>query len=205
MLGLYIGTGIVLVVFLLLYIKVSINVEFFTSPGNTMLTIKVSSIFNQLQKRYPLRDFNTIYTYISEAWKKRKEKKEDPPKSESKGKLSSRTYYSLVTFAMKRMVVERLDWKSYIGLDDAMFTALSSGGLWAVKGIITGVLSSKTRLQDINLQVEPDFNSDKLVSHIYCILKMRIVHIILIAFYFLVLTVRGYINGYRPGKADPSH
>lgn len=205
MLGLYICTGIVLVAFLLLYIKVSINVEFFTSPGNTMLTIKVSSIFNQLQRRYPLRDFNTIYTYITEAWKKRKEKKEDPPKNESKGKLSSRTYYSLVTFAMKRMVVERLDWKSYIGLDDAMFTALSSGGLWAVKGIITGVLSSKTRLQDINLQVEPDFNSDKLVSHLYCILKMRIVHIILIAFYFLVLTVRGYINGYRPGKADPSH
>jgi len=206
MLGLYICTGFVLAVLLfsLLYIKVRINLEFYTSPGNTMLAVNISSIFSRLQRRYPLRDISAILNYATEAWKRRQEKKEEPSGSK-KGKLSPGAYYSLATFAMKRMVVERLDWKSYIGLNDAMYTALSSGGLWAVKGIFTGLLSSKTRLQDINLQVEPDFNSDKLVSHIYCILKMRIVHIILIAFYFLVLAVRGYINGYRTGKAGPSH
>jgi len=205
MLGLYIGTGFVLVAFLfsLLYIKVKLNLEFSISSGNTLLTVTVSSVFKQWQKRYS-QDINAIPDYVAAAWKKHQEKKETPSESK-KSKPASGAYYSLATFALKRMVVERLDWKSRVGTNDAMYTALSSGGLWTVKGILTGLLSSKTRLQDIDLQVEPDFDNAKLVSHLYCILKMRIVHIIFIAFYFLVLTVRGYINGYRAGKADPSH
>ncbi len=49
MLGLYIGTGFVLVVFLfsLLYIKVKLNLEFSISSGNTLLTVTVSSVFKQ--------------------------------------------------------------------------------------------------------------------------------------------------------------
>ena len=207
MLGFYITAGAVLLLFLLslLYIKVNIKVEFFTSPGNTMLTVKVSSVFKELQKRYPLRDFNTVLNHLTDAWKKRQENKKNKEATPEKSSPDTSIYYGLVNFGAKYLVIERLDWSSGIGLNNAMYTAISSGGLWAIKGMLVGFLSSKSRLQDINLQVEPDFNGEKVVSHLNCILKMQIVHIILIAFYFLVLTVRGYFNGFTARKAEPSH
>lgn len=207
MLGFYITAGIILILLLLslLYIKVNIRVDFFTSPGNTMLTVKVSSVFKELQKRYPLRDFNTVLNYLTDTWKKRQESKKIKETAPEKSSPNTGIYYRLVNFGAQYLVIERLDWSSGIGLNDAMYTAISSGGLWVVKGMLVGFLSSKSRLQDINLQVEPDFNGEKVVSHLYCILKMRIVHIILIAFYFLVLIVRGYFNGFTARKAEPSH
>lgn len=207
MLGFYITAGVILLLLLLslLYIKVDIRVEFFTSPGNTMLTVKASCFSKELQKRYPLRDFNTILNYLTDAWKKRQEDKKNKEATQEKSNLDTSIYYRLVSFGAKYLVVERLDWSSGIGLNDAMYTAIGSGGLWAIKGMLVGFLSSKSRLQDINLQVEPDFNGEKVVSHLYCILKMRIVHIILITFYFLVLIVRGYFNGFTARKAEPSH
>ena len=208
MLGFYITAGIILFLLLLslLYIKINIRVEFFTSPGNTMLNLKVSSFSKDLQKKYSLQyDFNAILDYLTDAWKKRQEDKQNKEAPRKKNSLDTSIYYRLVNFGAQYLVVERLDWCSGIGLNDAMYTAIGSGGLWAVKGMLVGFLSSKSRLQDINLQVEPDFNGEKVVSHLNCILKMRIVHIILIAFYFLVLIVRGYFNGFTARKAEPSH
>ncbi len=207
MLGFYITAGVVLLLLLLslLYIKVDIRVELFTSPGNTMLTVEASCFSKKMQKRYPLRDFNTILNYLTDAWKKRQESKKNTEITQEKKSLDPSIYYRLVNFGAKYLVIERLDWNSGIGLNDAMYTAISSGGLWAIKGMLVGFLSSKSRLQDINLQVEPDFNGEKVVSHLNCILKMRIVHIILITSYFLVLIVRGYFNGFTTRKAEPSH
>lgn len=206
MLGFYTVAGIVLFLLLLslLYIKVIIRVEFFISPGNTTLTLKISSFLKELQKKYQLHyDFDTIPDYLIDAWKKHKKDKKDV--EVEKSRLDTSIYYRLINFGAKYLVIERLDWNSGIGLNDAMYTAIGSGGLWAVKGTLAGVLSSKSRLQDINLQVEPDFNEKKLVSNLYCILKMRIVHIIFIIFYFLVLIVRGYFNGFTARKAESSH
>ncbi len=208
MLGFYITAGIILFLLLLslLYIKINIRVEFFTSPGNTMLNLKVSSFSKDLQKKYSLQyDFNAILDYLTDAWKKRQEDKQNKEAPRKKNSLDTSIYYRLVNFGAQYLVVERLDWCSGIGLNDAMYTAIGSGGLWAVKGMLVGFLSSKSRLQDINLQVEPDFNGEKVVSHLNCILKIRIVHIILITFYFLVLIVRGYFNGFTARKAEPSH
>lgn len=205
MLGLYISIGLFLLAVLssLLYIKVRVNVEFSANPGNSKFVIEVDSIFKRLKNNYPLHDTEFISNSIVRVWEKRQDKNEDPSPDEKK-KLPS-GYYSLILFAAKRIVVEKLDWQSCIGTNDAMYTALGTGGIWAIKGILTGLLSSKTRLQDINLQVEPDFDNARLNSRIYCILKMRIVHIILIALHFVVLIVRGYINGFRAGKTDPSN
>ncbi len=207
MLGFYITAGVVLLLLLLslLYIKVNIRVDFSTSPGNTMLTVKVSSFFKELQKRYPIRDFNTVLDYLTDAWKKRQEDKKNKEATGEKTSPDTSINYRLINFGAQYLVIERLDWSSGIGLNDAMYTAIGSGGLWAVKGMLVGFLSSKSRLQDINLQVEPDYSGEKVVSHLNCILKMRIVHIILITFYFLVLIVRGYFNGFTARKAEPSH
>lgn len=207
MLGFYITIGIIALLLLgsLLYIKINIKVDFSASPDGIMLIVKASCFSKELQKRYPPRDFNTILNYLTEARKKSQEDTKNKEPARGKRNVAPSIYYRLISFGGKYLIIERLDWSSGIGLNDAMYTAIGSGGLWAIKGVLVGFLSSKSRLQDINLRVEPDFNEEKAVSRLYCILKMRIVHIILITFYFLVLIVRGYFNGFTARKAEPSH
>jgi hypothetical protein len=201
MLSLYIGAGVVLVLLLLslFYIKVSISLKLVSNSDNTILTMKITSIFKPLQKEYLLHDFNTILNYLDNALSKNKKKPEE------EAQLPSGSYYRMFNLATRYLVVEQLDWHSYLGLNDAMYTAVGSGSLWALKGMLIGFLSSKSTLQDINIKVEPEFNEEKLVSQLYCILKMRIVHIILILVYFFFLIVRGFFNGFATGKAEPSY
>ncbi|HEX3010764.1 MAG TPA: DUF2953 domain-containing protein [Syntrophomonadaceae bacterium] len=106
----------------------------------------------------------------------------------------------LTSRIFKFMVIEEIEWKTRAGSENAMDTALMTGFLWSFKGMIISSISSKTKLQRLVLSNEPDFNKPGIHSYLVCILKMRIVHIIIIASYILAIKVRGYFNGYSRRK-----
>lgn len=83
------------------------------------------------------------------------------------------------------LIIQRLEWKSVLGVDDAMTTALANGSLWAFKGSITSLVSRQARLGQVELMVNPDFAKKHLESRIYCIFKIRIVHIIFMTAYLM--------------------
>jgi len=105
----------------------------------------------------------------------------------------------------KHMAVEKLDWRTRLGLDDIMYTAVACGGIWTAKGTITGMIGSFSRLHDLNLEVEPDYLHKEISSSLFCILKMRIVYIMFIICYILLLYVRGYWHGFTTRKTEPSY
>ena len=93
------------------------------------------------------------------------------------------------------LVIEKIEWKTRAGSDDAMDTAILTGFLWSFQGSLISAISSRSRLQQLTLNNEPDFNKPGINSYLVCILKMRIVHIIIITSLVLALKVRGYLNG----------
>ena len=101
--------------------------------------------------------------------------------------------------------IEKVEWKSQLGCQDAMYTGILTGITWAIKGIIISLVSAGRQPEKLQLEVVPRYDQEIFISDLHCIIKMRIVHIIFIAAYMLFKIVRGYINGYRPGKAKPSH
>jgi hypothetical protein len=103
--------------------------------------------------------------------------------------------------------MEKVEWKTTVGINDAMYTAIITGLFWSIKGVIISIASRKSRLQNLTIDVQPDFSRTAITSRLICILKMRIVHIIIINTYAFVLKVRRYINGYGTGKttAKSSH
>lgn len=103
---------------------------------------------------------------------------------------------SLTSGILRWLVIEKLEWKTRAGSDDAMNTAILTGFLWSFKGSVISVISSRTRLQKLILNNEPDFNKPGINSCVLCILKIRIVHIIIIASLIFALKVRGYLHGY---------
>lgn len=88
---------------------------------------------------------------------------------------------------LKMLVIQRLEWKSVIGMSDAMGTALVNGALWAFKGWIVSWLSRQARLQQLDLNIKPNFSEKSFESRLYCIFKIRLVHIIFMIVYLLVL------------------
>lgn len=116
-----------------------------------------------------------------------------------------RRAYQRTKRVLRHLVIETLEWRTNVGMEDAMLTALVSGSLWAVKGTVISRLSSYSPIEKINLLVEPDFSNRWLRSQINCIARMRMVHIILVGPYILAKAIRGYVNGITTGKWKSSH
>jgi len=140
----------------------------------------------------------------STSQKNRKEETMVKP-SQPMPKLRFFDYYRLFRMLMSRMVLERLKWRTSLGLDDPMNTALVCGGIWAFKGNFMGLISHFTSLEHVELGVEPVYNQTGFSSQLDSIFKIRIVYIMLIIIYASFISVRGYINGFAAGKAQPSH
>lgn len=130
-------------------------------------------------------------------------------RSISRIKLSSdweRQSFSLLKKVLTFTVIEKLQWESTVGGRDAMFTALDTGIFWAIKGMVVAYVSHNSKLEQVQLAVEPDFQKPIFFSKINCILKMRIVHIITIVIYILVWKVRWWVNGYTAKSSEqPAH
>ncbi|MGI6453863.1 MAG: DUF2953 domain-containing protein [Syntrophomonadaceae bacterium] len=105
------------------------------------------------------------------------------------------TYEHLLSF-LEKTLIETLEWKTVLGCDDAMDTAIASGGWWTLKGIILSLLTSKSTVKDFRIDVKPDYRpGPSLNSELHCIFRIRIVHIILVGRFLLFLIVRRYVSG----------
>jgi|GEM_PF-880208 len=120
-------------------------------------------------------------------------------------KIPFADYYRLLRMLLSHVVLEKLDWQTSLGLDDAMNTALACGGVWAFKGNFMGLVSHLSSLEQVELGVEPVYNQTGFSSQLDSIFKIRIVYIMLIIIVGTFISVRGYINGRAARKAQPSY
>lgn len=107
----------------------------------------------------------------------------------SKGDLMERAVAGMnkTRLLLKMLVIQHLEWKSVVGMGDAMGTALLNGALWAFKGWVVSWLSRQARLQQLDLSIKPDFSEKSFESRLHCIFKIRLVHIIFMIVYLMVL------------------
>lgn len=106
---------------------------------------------------------------------------------------------------LEHTIVEKLEWVSLVGGRDALYTALGTGLCWLLKGIMISALGSQCNLRRIFLDVKPDFANPVFISNFKCILKIRLVHIIIIETHAIAIKVRWCMNGNTAGAAEPSH
>ncbi len=74
----------------------------------------------------------------------------------------------------------RIEWTSTIGLSDAASTALSTGSLWALKGLFVGKWQHHMHpaVPTLHVNVTPNFTSCQSQTHFHCIAELRCGHII---------------------------
>lgn len=114
--------------------------------------------------------------------------------------------FNIIKKALGYTVIEKISWQGRVGGRNAMWAALNTGMLWTIIGLGVTFLANISCLKKVQLAVEPDYLSAEFNSQIDCILKMRIVHIITIAFYLIVWKVRWWINGFSANtRQQPSY
>lgn len=100
-----------------------------------------------------------------------------------------RIYERVIDYILSKIYFESIKWYTEVGLEDAAVTALSTGVLWSIKGSIMSVLSNKVSINEIQLNVRPNYNKLTFQVELDCIIRIKIANIIIAgikAFYTLV-------------------
>jgi hypothetical protein len=76
--------------------------------------------------------------------------------------------------------IRMIRWRSVVGLDDAMHTALTAGTLWSFKGWILALASCLSRLHRQHIEVIPDFDRRRVETTFHCEISFRLAHLLVI-------------------------
>ncbi len=125
--------------------------------------------------------------------KKKKDVAED--KKKKKGRISAvlKMIFSRDTYnhLRKNMEIFDLSIKGRLATKDAAFTALLFGWVWGCIGVLIPFIPQKRFILDFY----PDFQKDTPDFHVSCILRVRIIHII-------VLIVNNFKEKLRKGRRE---
>ncbi|TYQ15749.1 UNVERIFIED_CONTAM: Protein of unknown function (DUF2953) [Acetivibrio alkalicellulosi] len=84
-----------------------------------------------------------------------------------------------------KLKIKSLDFNLVIGTGDASHTSILIGLAWTFSGIIISTLYRFININEKNINIKPDYVGKNINIDLYCILSLRIVHIIVIGFMIL--------------------
>ncbi|MFC5774676.1 DUF2953 domain-containing protein [Ectobacillus antri] len=83
--------------------------------------------------------------------------------------------HTIIKGFLRSVRIKKFLWRSYIGTGDAAYTGITAGGLWSVKGIILGILSTYMKIAKApELEVTPVFQGEITTSQLECTITFRI-------------------------------
>lgn len=94
----------------------------------------------------------------------------------------------ILSYASKHAVVfDRIEVKSEFGFEDAMHTGIFTGIYNGFVYSVMGVIHHNSKLKDMEVNLQPVFGKKCFNNHFSCILHIKTVHIIIVAFNVLRL------------------
>ncbi|WP_069649505.1 DUF2953 domain-containing protein [Caloranaerobacter ferrireducens] len=183
-------------ILILLYIPISIEIEFYRKNNNNDLKIKITPIYggSKIQINIPmvkLINFNrklalTIKNKI-EIGQNEKDIFVDKNIITYRRIISiyenfkrKRKYViELSNYIIENLEIEEIVWISNIGTVDVSISAIISGILLQIKSLALLYLINKKEVRKINFAVCPSYQSNKFEMVFNCIIKVKLVHIII--------------------------
>lgn len=91
-------------------------------------------------------------------------------------------FQPLKSFYLRTIEIKEFFWETNLGGRDAMATGLLSGGLWGIKGALLAYIGNKVRLRKASIKVVPRFDREGFQTSFNCILRIKVIHIIITTF-----------------------
>lgn len=98
--------------------------------------------------------------------------------------LNSKHIKDIADYIRKKLVVEELKLNASIGTNDAFYTGILGGLAWSVAGIFTSFICTNFRVLKKCINVQPNFSRKEVKIDFRCILRTKLVHIIVVRIKF---------------------
>lgn len=147
---------------ILLLLSLKFNIQFVYRTGEVKFEISISYLFRIFN--FKINPFNN---------KKRKIKK----------KSSFGQFYfnkDLLNYILDKITLKRLIWKTKLGFNDAFLTAIVYGSIWSIKSILISFILANKEIEELDFDVKAIFNKEELNILFDCIIKIRMVYIIIV-------------------------
>lgn len=201
---LMVGLGVAALLGLLLWRPVRLKVEVSLELAGDDKYMKMDLLLPLWRRERCLwrRHTPLDMSHLRESWNAKQSRKRAGAGGQ---KPELRELWRLLRWLSAKCRLIELRWRSRLGLDDAMYTAIGAGALWAVKGSVLSVMARDGELRAAHLLVLPDYQEAGLHSDFSGIFKIRPVQIIMTGLKGLRIYCRWWLNGYAKRKKRTSH
>lgn len=165
----YIFLLAIIIILILLFAPMKIKIEYIGSNGKSQLNIFTYYLFGLFNPEiYPFDKREDKKHGHTSLLNKLKSINRDPKKKK---------YFHYI---WDKLIFKSISWETKIGIRDPALLGIVYGFIWNLKSTIIGFLSSKKSIRIISIDVVPIFEEDKLDIRFDCIIKIRMVYIIII-------------------------
>ncbi|NMB27155.1 MAG: DUF2953 domain-containing protein, partial [Tissierellia bacterium] len=158
---------------LLLFLSVKFEIKFVYNNGSNKLNISTSYLFNLFKPE--------LYPFDKKRYRKFKKNRD------SKLIIKNLRYRKLINYIWDKSVFKQINWSTKIGFTDAALVGIVYGTVWGFKSILISLILRSKEIKSIDIDVIPIFNENQLDIRFNCIIKIRMVYIIIVWIWFLKL------------------
>ncbi|QQY80639.1 DUF2953 family protein [Keratinibaculum paraultunense] len=109
------------------------------------------------------------------------------PFSDKKRKINKKSGFNqfylnkdFLNYILDKIILKQLTWKTKIGFNDAFLTAIVYGSIWSIKSVLISFILTNKEIEYLDFDVEAIFNKEELNVLFNCIIRIRMVYIIII-------------------------
>ncbi|EOD01083.1 hypothetical protein L21TH_0846 [Caldisalinibacter kiritimatiensis] len=94
-------------------------------------------------------------------------------------------------YLLEKIKIKKLIWISKIGINDAASTGIVTGFVWALKSLIVSLISKDKTINNCKIDVQPIYSQNQFETYFNCIIKLKLVYIIIAGFIGLKAKFKG--------------
>ncbi|RKD34542.1 DUF2953 domain-containing protein [Thermohalobacter berrensis] len=103
-------------------------------------------------------------------------------------------FLEVKNYLLKKISIKKLYWNSKIGLEDAAITGIAIGLLWNFKNILIIFINNNIQSENISYNIIPEFNKKVFETKFDCIIRVKLVYIIIAGFIGLKSKVKRVVK-----------
>jgi hypothetical protein len=209
---------IVFIILLLCLIRINIAIEYNRDGVNDHIILSLFILKGLVKYKYEIPEVKTkrkgfIFKKVKEKGKKEKDKSKKREKISYGYILKRIKYYrnlkksygvlieKILRYLKCRLQIKKLDFSATIGTDNAHQTAVLIGLCWSFAGLILSFIHNNLNLIEKNINIKPDYMGKKFKVDLFCILNVRIGHIIIVGLICLVYMIKNKIDFVTVGRS----
>lgn len=199
-------------------IKINIVIEYNRKGVNDHLVVSLFILYGLIKYKYEIPKIDAVkkgllYRKVKEKGKKEKDKSKKKEKMgysyvlkkiQEYRNLKNR-YHILISrifaYLRCRLTIKKLNLEVAIGTDNAHHTAILIGLCWSVVGFVISFIHNNLNLVEKNIKFKPDYMGKKLKVDLFCILNIKIGHIIIVGLICLNYLIRNKLGFVQASKS----